>query len=232
MTARGRRPARSFFGHPTLEVARRLLGMRLIRCSGGRRSAGLIVETEAYIGEEDRACHAAAGQTARNAVMYGPPGHAYVYFVYGMHYCLNVVTEPDRYPAAVLIRAVEPEEGLAEMAERRRLADALGAELGRLSDSQLAAARRHPGRVLRSLCSGPGRLCQAFGIDRTLNGTSLLGGDLFLERVAAPSPPILATPRVGVDYAGPWRHKPWRFLVADSPWVSGSRRPARSSTGS
>jgi len=156
--------------------------------------------------------------------MYGPPGHAYVYFVYGMHHCLNLVTEPERFPAAVLIRAIEPIEGIRLMAERRGLVDPLAAELGLLSDARLATARLRPGRVLRSLCSGPGRLCQALAIDRTLNGESFRGDELFLERAATPAERIRATPRVGIDYAGPWRRKRWRFLL-DSPWVSRTPRP-------
>jgi DNA-3-methyladenine glycosylase len=249
-----RRPAgAALLARPTLELARRLLGMRLVRAVDGQRSAGIIVETEAYIGEEDLACHAAAGPTARNAVMYGPPGHAYVYFVYGMHHCLNVVTERRRYPAAILIRALEPEFGIEAMAERRRYPAAILiralepefgieamaarrrlsvplaaelAELGGLSDRALAAARPHPGRVLRAVCAGPGRLCQALAIDRTLNGTSFRGEELYLEHGLTPGR-ILTTPRVGVDYAGPWRRKPWRFLIAGSPWVSRPPRPSR-----
>ncbi len=155
--------------------------------------------------------------------MYGPPGHAYVYFVYGMHHCLNVVTERRDYPAAILIRALEPEAGIRDMARRRGLEAALTAEIGPLSERALAAARPHPGRVLRTICSGPGRLCQALAIDRDLNGTSLRGAELSLEHGIAPGA-IRATPRVGVDYAGPWRRKPWRFLIADSPWVSRSPR--------
>ncbi|HWN83079.1 MAG TPA: DNA-3-methyladenine glycosylase [Candidatus Udaeobacter sp.] len=215
----------AFLARPTLELARRLLGMRLVRSVDGQRLAGLIVETEAYIGEEDLACHAAAGLTARNAVMYGPPGHAYVYFVYGMHHCLNVVTERRHSPAAILIRALEPESGIAAMAERRHLAGPLAAELaglGGLSEPALAAARVRPGRVLRSLCAGPGRLCQALAIDRTLNGTNMRGAELRLEHGRTPGK-IVTTPRVGIDYAGPWRRKPWRFLIAGSPWVSRGR---------
>jgi DNA-3-methyladenine glycosylase len=229
--ARRRRPAgAALLARPTLELARRLLGMRLVRAVDGQRAVGIIVETEAYIGEEDLACHAAAGPTARNAVMYGPPGHAYVYFVYGMHHCLNVVTERRHYPAAILIRALEPESGIEAMAARRRLSAPLAAELaelGGLSDRALAAARSRPGRVLRTVCAGPGRLCQALAIDRTLNGTSFRGEELYLEHGLTPGR-ILTTPRVGVDYAGPWRRKPWRFLIAGSPWVSRPPRPPRS----
>ena len=218
-----RRPAgAAFLARPTLELARRLLGMRLVRALDGQRASGIIVETEAYIGEEDLACHAASGPTARNAVMYGPPGHAYVYFVYGMHHCLNVVTERRAFPAAILIRALEPESGIAAMATRRRLTAPLTDELakfGGITDRALVAARARPGRVLRALCAGPGRLCQALAIDRALNGTSLRGAELYLEHGVTPEK-IRTTRRVGIDYAGPWRHKPWRFLIADSPWVS------------
>lgn len=215
---------RDFFAQPTLELARALIGQKLVRRLDGRRLAGIIVETEAYLGEEDLACHAAAGRTARTEVMYGPPGHAYVYFVYGMHHCLNVVSEPPGYPAAVLIRALEPSEGVLAMAENRGLAARLGAEIERAG----AAGRRDqaaldPGPVLRALLAGPGRVCQALAIDRTMSGASLSGREIFLEAGAAPRG-IHATRRIGVDYAGPWRQKPWRFLVAGSPWASGARR--------
>jgi DNA-3-methyladenine glycosylase len=222
---RGRLVGATFFARSTLELARRLLGMRLVRSLDGERSTGLIVETEAYVGEEDLACHAAAGRTARNAVMYGPAGHAYVYFVYGMHHCLNVVSERPHFPAAILIRALEPESGLRAMAKRRGLDVALEDELGELSERALAAARSRPGRVLRALCAGPGRLCQALAIDRTLNGASFRGDELALEHGTSLGP-IITTPRVGVDYAGPWRKKAWRFMVADSPWVSRRRERA------
>jgi DNA-3-methyladenine glycosylase len=213
-----RRLGRDFFRQPTLEVARALLGHRLVRVAGGRRTAGLIVETEAYLGEEDLACHASAGRTARTAVMYGPPGHAYIYLIYGMYHCLNIVTEERDSPAAVLIRALEPVEGIALMAERRGLGARLEAE-GRPAE--------RPGPGLRALASGPGRLCQALAINRELDGESLLGRRLFLER-GNPPPAIAATPRIGVGYAGAWRLKPWRFVVASSPWVSNGRpRTAR-----
>jgi DNA-3-methyladenine glycosylase len=221
---------------PTLEVARALLGQRLVRLVDGRRTAGIIVETEAYIGGEDLACHASAGRTPRNQVMFGPAGHAYVYLIYGMYHCLNIVTEKEGFPAAVLIRALAPVEGIDAMAARRALSERLEAEIGRRSTSEGGDIRRgagpRPGPVHRSLLGGPGRLCQAMAIDRTLNGESLLAGRLFLERATArggiPAEHIIATPRIGVDYAGPWRDKQWRFLLAGSPWVSTMRngRPA------
>lgn len=222
VTMPSRRLDRDFFTQPTLDLARALLGQRLVRRLDGRRLAGIIVETEAYIGEEDLACHAVAGRTPRTEVMYGPPGHAYVYFVYGMHHCLNVVSEPPGYPAAVLIRALAPSEGVPVMACRRGLEAKLDAESRGLTPVRLAPAARAPGPVLRALLSGPGRLCQALAIDRTLSGANLSGRELFLEAGAPPSA-IQTTTRIGVDYAGPWREKPWRFVVAGSPWVSGAR---------
>lgn len=224
-TMPSRRLAPAFFTQPTLELARALLGQKLVRRLDGRRLAGVIVETEAYLGEEDLACHAAAGRTARTEVMYGPPGHAYVYLVYGMHHCLNVVSEPAGYPAAVLIRALAPREGIPAMADHRGLAAKLAAEIPALTPARLAHAERDPGPALRALLSGPGRLCQALAIDRTLSGASLSGRELFLEAGTTPGA-IETTTRIGVDYAGPWREKRWRFLVAESPWVSGARRRA------
>lgn len=187
---------RSFFLQDTLTVARALLGQRLVRVlENGQRLAGIIVETEAYIGEEDKACHAACGRTARNAVMYGPPGHAYVYFIYGMHYCLNVVTEPAGFPAAVLIRALEPCEGIEWM----RL-------------------HRH-GRPDSELTNGPGRLCQALAIGRAFNGYDLCTGSLlFIEQGA--TVPVACSPRIGISADELARERPWRFFVPDNPFVS------------
>jgi DNA-3-methyladenine glycosylase len=157
---------------------------------------GRIVETEAYVGPEDKACHAARGRTARTEVMFGSPGHAYVYFIYGFHYMLNIVTEPSGFPAAVLIRAVEPLGGTEIMQQRRGTA------------------------APRNLASGPGKLCQAFAIDRSLNGQDLCADVLYIEDRAEEAPKIVSTPRIGVDYAGKWKHKRWRFLVRDSGFVS------------
>lgn len=186
---------RAFFARSTLDVARGLLGQRLVRIERGRRMSGRIVETEAYIGPEDLGCHAHVGRTARNEVMWGPPGHAYVYFTYGMHWCLNVVTEDDGQPAAVLLRGLLPLEGLPAMRRRR----------GEAPEERLA--------------DGPAKLCQALAIDRRLNGHDLCAAHprLFIERGRMPGPvQVTVGPRVGLDTVPePWKSKPWRFrLVA------------------
>jgi DNA-3-methyladenine glycosylase len=188
--------ARSFYEQSTLDVARHLLGKYLVRKHPDGTTVGRIVETEAYVGPEDKACHASRGRTARNEVMFGPAGYAYVYLVYGFHHMLNIVTEREDFPAAVLIRAVEPAEGIELMQARRRT--------DRLHD----------------LASGPGKLCQAFALDRALNGNDVCGKVLYLEDQGEPVPTVVATPRIGVDYAGEWKDKPWRFLIKGSEFVS------------
>ena len=182
---------RTFYTRPTLEVARALLGTRLVRREAEGEIAGWIVETEAYRGEEDLACHCRAGRTKRTSVMYGPPGHAYIYFTYGMHWLLNVVTEAEDFPAAVLIRAIQPCTGLA-----------------------VIAARREP-QPESQWTNGPGKLCKALGIDGTLNAADLLspGAELTIERgTPVPDNLVLRGPRVGIDSVPePWRSIPWRF---------------------
>ncbi len=193
---------RAFYARPTLAVARGLLGQTLVRFWKGKRLGGRIVETEAYIGEGDTACHAASGLTPRNQAMFGPPGRAYVYFTYGMHWMLNVVTEPESFPAAVLIRAVEPVEGIDAIRRRRR------------------------GRPDRELTSGPARLCAAFAIDRAINGADLVDGqELTIEVGPSPAADAIASgPRVGIDYAALQdRSAPWRFWIDGNPWVSRGR---------
>lgn len=184
---------RSFYARPTLEVARALLGQRLVRLRGPERLAGLIVEAEAYIGQEDMACHAHSGMTRRNAVMFGPPGHAYVYFTYGMHWMLNFVTEAEGRPAAVLVRALIPVSGLPTMRRLRR------------------------GRPDAVLADGPAKLTQALGIDGDLNGCDLCAAKAPLFVEAAPSVPesaVTYSPRVGVNYAPePWKSQLWNLRV-------------------
>ncbi len=180
---------RSFYDRPTLTVARELIGARLVRILGGVKLVGLITETEAYIGEEDLACHAKAGLTKRTAPMYGPPGHAYVYFTYGNHWMLNAVTEKEGFPAAVLIRAIQPVEGTNVMAERRQGRDTFG----------------------------PGKLTQAMGIAKSENNADLTesGSPLRIEAgIFVPDSSVTIGVRVGLNSVPePWKSKPWRFLV-------------------
>ena len=186
--------AARFYARDTVVVARALVGQILVSDVGGRRTAGRIVETEAYVGPHDPACHAWGGRrTPRLEALYGPPGTAYIYFTYGMHWCLNAVTVARDYPAAVLIRALEPLEGLALMRGRR----------GGLTD--------------RMLCAGPARLCQALGVTGRLDGTGLQRGVLRIVDGKARRDRILVTPRIGVSRAADW---PLRFCVAGSPWLS------------
>ena len=195
-------PAR-FYLQPTLRVARALLGKILVHAQRGSVTAGRIVEVEAYCGPDDRAAHTAGGRrTARNEVMWGPGGHLYVYFTYGMHHCCNVVTRAAGRPEAVLLRALEPVAGVPLM------------------------RRRHGGldRPTLTLTRGPGNLCRAMGIDRHLDGSDLTDGPVVIvDAPRIPSTRILASPRIGVPYAGPDALRPWRFFVRDSPAVSSSR---------
>lgn len=182
-----------------LEVARDLLGKKLVVPNrNGERVAGLIVETEAYRGPEDRASHAYGGRrTNRTETMYGIGGTAYVYFVYGMYNQFNVVTSIEGIPHAVLVRALEPVEGL-----------------------DVIRRRRH-GRSEYELTSGPGRLCLALGIDRKLDKADLLSQRVWIENGVSISPRQIARgPRIGIDYAENWVTKPWRFWISDNPFVS------------
>jgi DNA-3-methyladenine glycosylase len=213
-----------------LSAARALLGSILVReadpLRGWQRRVGRIVEVEAYIGQEDRASHARFGRTARNAVMFGPPGIAYVYLVYGMHDCLNVVTEPEGSPGALLVRAVAPIEGTDAM----RLARLEAAQRRRSVriDPRREAARLE--RVAdRRLASGPGLVAAAFSIDRSDTGRDLCdpGATLRLETAGAAPGRVVAGPRIGIGYAGsPWTEVPWRLHLEGDPSVSSAPRPA------
>ena len=204
-----RMPRAAYATEPT-DLARALIGQRLVRVlDDGTRLAGTIVETEAYLGEPDRAAHTFGGRrTRRNEAMYARAGTAYVYFTYGMHHCVNIVCGEVDEPVAVLIRALEPTEGLERMAAHR------------------ARARRP-----RDLCSGPGKLCQALAIDRGLNGIDLTrDGRLFVEIVGdGPIEPgrLVNTPRIGVGSSGDWAHRPLRWALAGCEHVSGPRRLGR-----
>jgi len=187
----GEKLPRTFFARSTLAIARELIGMHLVHDDGHAVRAGRIVETEAYLGPRDLAAHSSRGRTARTEVMFGPAGQAYVYFIYGFWNCLNVVTGAAGVPHAVLVRALEPLEGITDRTW------------------------------------GPGLLCRALHIDRRLNGVDLTGDVLWLERAPARAPPvrIARSTRIGVDYAGEWARRRWRFFDRASAYVSTA--PAR-----
>jgi DNA-3-methyladenine glycosylase len=186
----------SFYARPTLAVARNLLGCRLVRILNGERLVGIITETEAYIGEDDLGCHAKAGRTKRTEPMYGPPGRAYVYFTYGMHWMVNAVTEAEGFPAAVLIRAVETVDGL------------------RVVESRRAKAQK------ADWTNGPAKLTAAFGIDSQQNKADLTQTDsgIWIETGIVISDSNVTTgPRVGLySVPEPWKSMAWRFRVTDS----------------
>lgn len=185
----------SFYARPTLQVARSLLGKYLVRETAAGLRAGRIIEVEAYVGFHDRASHASRGRTKRTEVMFGPPGRAYVYLIYGMYHCLNVVTERADFPAAVLIRAVQDESALID---------------------------------------GPGRLCRSFAIDRRLNFHDLTTGNaLWIEdrRERIHRTAIRSFPRIGVDYAGTWAVKPWRFRLKENMPVEKRTAPVSARPG-
>ncbi len=196
---------RTFYDRPTLDVASALIGKVLVHDRRGVRTSGVIVEVEAYIGESDPACHAAPGLTARNAPLYGAPGHAYVYLNYGMHYLVNVVTEAHGSPAAVLIRALEPLDGIAVMRRRR-------ARSGNGRKPRTAATLG-----VHELCRGPGNLTRAMGVTMTENRADLLGDRLFIEDRKLTLGAIAWGPRIGIRVG---TETPWRAWVACHPAVS------------
>lgn len=176
---------RDFYARDTALVAQELLGMLLVHCVEGIERVARIVEVEAYVGPHDMAAHTSKGLTDRTRVMFGPPGHAYVYMIYGMHHCMNVVTEPAGHGSGVLVRALEP---LHNVSGNTR---------------------------------GPGLLCKAMGIERSMTGHDLLSDELYLAApVAAPAITVVRRPRIGVAYAGEWAAKPLRFYIEGNPFVS------------
>lgn len=187
---------RAWFDRPAVSVAPDLLGAWLDHDAPEGRVAGTIVEVEAYQGPEDLAAHSSRGRTPRNAVMFGEPGHLYVYLIYGLHHCLNVVCGPGTKPEAVLIRAVAIRQG-----------------------EELARARHGTPLRRERLAAGPGNVGAAFGIDRTLNGADLLAGPVRIARGSAPGRIITAS-RIGVGYAREWARRPLRFHLADEPHLS------------
>jgi DNA-3-methyladenine glycosylase len=193
---------RSFYDRDPRTVSRELLGKVLVRREGKRLLAARIVEVEAYLGEDDPAAHSAAGRTARNAVLFGPPGYAYVYFIYGNHYCLNVSCLPDGVAGGILFRALEPVLGIDEMARERNVSV-------------------NSARDLRKLTSGPGRLAEAFRITRKRdNGKDLASSrsDLFVADDGYRVPRIRVTPRIGITKAA---ERPLRYVIAGNAFVSG-----------
>lgn len=184
-----------FFARDTKKVACELLGTYMVHFSPEGVTSGRVVETEAYLGPSDPACHSARGRTERNAVMFGPAGFVYVYLIYGVHYCINITTDKPEVPAAVLIRALEPVAGL-ELMQRRRGT-----------------------HKLKELCRGPGRLAQAMGITRELNGTSAIEGPIrfYPPLPGDPRPDIVVAPRIGIREATDWL---LRYYVRGSPFVS------------
>lgn len=195
---------REFFNRDPREVSRDLLGKVIVRKAGRKLLAGRIVEVEAYLGADDAAAHAAAGKTPRNTVLFGPPGHAYVYFIYGVHYCLNISCMPEGEAGCVLIRALEPLSGIAEMARARSLEE--------LDQNSV--------RDLRKLLSGPGKLCEALSITRPNdNGKDILSpkSDLQVRDDGFQVEEILTTPRIGITKSAAM---PLRYLLAGNPYVS------------
>jgi DNA-3-methyladenine glycosylase len=206
----------SFFNRDPRRVARALLGKLLVRETSRGILAGRIVETEAYLGKGDAAAHAAAGRTARNSVLFGPPGFAYVYFIYGNHYCLNVSCLPDGVPGCVLFRALEPVVGIEEMARARHL------DMSAFDSAK--AARLVRTSFLKKVSSGPGRLCAAMGITRERDtGKSLVSArsDLRVVDDGFSVRRLLVTPRIGISKSAA---EPLRYLIAGNPFVSGAPR--------
>ena len=188
---------RTFYLQPTVNVARNLLGKIIVRKIDKQMLTGKIVETEAYVGESDPGCHASHGKTPRTKVMYMKGGHAYVYFIYGMYFCFNVVTEAEGFPAAVLIRAVEPLAGIEIMQHMRKTI------------------------ALHNLTNGPGKFCQAFAINKTLNTVDLLGSVLYIVSPEDSLPfTIDSTSRIGLSNGD---DKQWRFYIKNNPFVSKSK---------
>jgi len=188
-----RKLRREFYNRPTLKVAKELLGKYLIVNKDGTKLSGKIVEVEAYRGPYDPASHAYGGMTPRNKIMFGEPGHAYVYFTYGMYYCLNIITERKGFPAGVLIRALEPKDGIEMMKKRRKK------------------------EKIEDLTSGPGKLCQAMGVNKRLYGADLVGKTIYIEDRGEKAGKIISTNRIGIDEG---KEKKWRFYLKDNRFVS------------
>lgn len=196
---------RDFYNRDSILVAKELLGKVLVHETYGQKVSAKIVETEAYMGIEDKAAHSYGGRrTSRVEVMYGEAGFSYIFLVYGMHCCFNVVTNKKEIPQAVLIRAVEPLEGTELMAQKR---------FGRPYE-QLTKSQR------RGLTNGPGKLCSALALDRSFNGVDLCGNELYIEQGESEDLHIVKAKRVGIDYAEEAKDYPWRFYIENNKYVS------------
>jgi DNA-3-methyladenine glycosylase len=187
--------SRSFYQRPVLEVARDCIGKVLVHRSSEGIAAGRIVESEAYRGPQDLASHSSRGRTARTEAMFGPPGRAYMFLLYGISWAFNIVVADEGVPHAVLVRALEPVLGL-----------------------ELMAARRKRDAAARELTNGPGKLCMALGLDRRHYGVDLCGDELYL--LDGPRRAVARSPRINVDYAGSWAARPWRFYEKGNRYVS------------
>ncbi len=188
---------RDFYERNALIVARELLGKYMVRETSEGTTIGKIVETEAYMGTIDAAAHSYKGKSSRNEVMFGPGGYAYVYLIYGMYNCFNIVSNTEGTPEAVLIRALEPSEGIGLMKMRRKT------------------------EKLNNLCSGPGKLCLAMDITRNENGMDLCEDKLYLlDNEGVPDADVAATPRINIDYAGEAKDYPWRFIIRGNKFIS------------
>jgi len=189
----GKKLKRRFFEKPTLKVAKELLGKYLVVKKRGKLVYGKIVETEAYIGKKDPASHAYRGVTPRTKLMFGEPGYAYIYLTYGMYYCLNFITEKEGFPAAVLVRAVEPKEGLDLMIKRRKI------------------------KNKENLTNGPGKVCKAFGLDKSLNGADICSDVIWIEDRGENPEKIVSASRIGIKVG---KDKKWRFYIEENRFVS------------
>lgn len=197
--------SREFYNRDTLEVAKELLGKNLVTVENNMITSGKIVEVEAYMGLQDKAAHSYGGRrTERVEVMYGKPGVAYVYFIYGLYYCMNVVAREEGIAQAVLIRAVEPLEGKEVMSKRR-----FNKDYDELKK-----------REVINLTSGPSKLCMALNIDKSMNGEDLLGNRIYIEEGNKEEFYVGESPRIGIDYAEEAKDYPWRFFISGNPYVS------------
>lgn len=209
---------KNFYRQDTFKLAQSLLGKLIVRKYGHNTLIGKIVETEAYYGPKDLASHASRGKTPRTQLMFDQAGLAYIYLIYGMYYCFNIVTEAKDFPAAILIRAIEPIEGIKQMYRNRYCH-------GELSRTMTPTC--HPSTKLRmtnNLTNGPAKFCQAFKIDKTLNGINLITGQkLYLtedEKIKLNPNQIKKAKRIGIDYAGAYKNKPWRYYLKNNQFIS------------